>query len=1059
THKLTNSQTHKLTNSQTHLYLNNHTYYSLRYGTYDEKELLLLAQQNGLKTIVLTDINNTSACLNFIRLCTKHELHGVIGIDFRNEHQQLYVGIAKNNKGFQELNEFLSHHLEQKIPLPDRAPAFENAFVIYPLEQVKELEVSRFRESEYIGISLTSLRKLPFMEYVKMEDKLVVLQTTTFRNKRDFNAHRLLRCIDLNILLSQLPEEQQGKMEHQMIPVDQLKKTFEAYPHIVENTNKLLEQCSINFNFENAQLNENQRVFTTDEAADFEELKRLAYEGVEHRYAEVEDKKEVYARIEKELGIVHKKGFVAYFLINWQICAYAREQGYFYVGRGSGANSILAYLLRITEVDPIDLDLYFERFINDYRTSPPDFDIDFSWDDREDITRFIFERFDNVALLATYNTFQVRAVMRELGKVFGLPKEEIDKLTSGQLRAHEKDQMHDLVLKYSNLIHGMPNYTSIHAGGILITDKPIHCYSATSLPPKGYRTVQFDMHIAEDAGIHKFDILAQRGLGKIRDAIEIVKYNQPDAQIMDVHNDVKKFMKDESINKMISQAKCIGCFYIESPAMRMLLSKLATDDYIGLVAASSVIRPGVAQSGMMREFILRTRYPEKRKEAHPIMQSIMPETYGIMVYQEDVIKVAHNYAKLDLGEADVLRRGMSGKYRSREEFQKVEDNYFNNCLKEGYDPEESREIWNQIKSFAGYAFAKGHSASYAVESYQSLYLKRYFPLEYMTATLNNGGGFYKPELYVHEARMCGGIIEAPCINNSDLACIIKGKTIYIALSYLKELERRTILRIVEERDRNGWFLSLEDFINRVLISIEQLSILIRINAFRFTNTDRYELLWQAHYKLDKTPKKVLQSKLFVPDHRHVEIPKLSTTKEELAFEQFELLGFPLCSHFDLLTKPPKNQLGRKEMMDYNKKMILIYGYVVNIKTTNTAKGKRMQFGTFLDHRGEFFDTVMFPPVAAKITFRGSGIYMIYGKVVEEFDFYSIEVHDMKKADYIQDPRYAEENPQTMQRLDKQASLRDRRMGNGNGRRHPELSLENGAIHQPGGGRKSSKPDW
>ena len=1023
----------KLKKSATNLYLNNHTYYSLRYGTFNEKELIALALENGVKTMVLTDINNTSACLNFIRLCIQSNLHAVIGIDFRNEHQQLYVGIAKNNDGFQELNAYLSYHLEHKIPFPDHAPVFENAFIIYPFHSVLELEKTRFRESEFIGISVAALRKLPFTAYIKLKENLVVMQTVTFRTKKDFNAHRLLRCVDLNILLSQLPESQQGSFEDKMLPVSELEKAFEEYLFILDNTAKLLAQCCIYFDFENAQLNANQHIYSTGKEADYHQLRSLAYDGIENRYPDKENKTDVFERIEKELGVVKKKGFVAYFLINWRICEYARSKGYFYIGRGSGANSILAYLLQITEVDPIELDLYFERFINDYRTSPPDFDIDFSWDDREDITRFIFEEFENVSLLATYNTFQYRAVIRELGKVFGLPREDIDRLTTGNFHPERLDQMQELVLKYSHLIKDMPNYTSIHAGGILITEKPIHYYSATSLPPKGYRTVQFDMHIAEDAGIHKFDILAQRGLGKIRDAIEIVKYNQPDAPIANVHKDVKKFMKDPKINSMISQAKCIGCFYIESPAMRMLLSKLATNDYIGLVAASSVIRPGVAQSGMMREFILRTRYPEKRKEAHPIMQGIMPETYGIMVYQEDVIKVAHYYAKLDLAEADVLRRGMSGKYRSREEFQKIEQKYFQNCIDLGHDPEQTKEIWNQIKSFAGYAFAKGHSASYAVESYQSLYLKCYFPLEYMVATLNNGGGFYSPELYVHEAKMCGATIEAPCINNSNIATIIKGKVIYLGYSYLKELEKKTMIRIIEARHLNGVFTSLEDFINRVFISIEQLSIFIRINAFRFTGMDRYELLWQAHYKLDKSPQKYIQNKLFVPEYRATTLPQLHTTSQELAYEQMELLGFPLCSHFDLLVEPPTNNNGINNIKANNKKMILIYGYVVNIKTTHTAKGKRMQFGTFLDCNGHFFDTVMFPPVAAKITFRGSGIYKIYGKVVEEFDFYSIEIHDMQKADYIQDPRYAENNPQTMQRLDKQAGLKDQRMGNSNGR--------------------------
>ncbi|WP_124979321.1 DNA polymerase III subunit alpha [Nonlabens xiamenensis] len=1041
------------------MYLNNHTYYSLRYGTFSEKELIDLLRENEVEVPVLTDINNTSACLNFVRLCNKENRPAVVGIDFRNDHQQLYVGIAKNNDGFHELNAFLSYYLERKLPFPEQAPIFKNAFIIYPLNRVLELEMSRFRESEFIGVSVAALRRLPFTRYAAMEDRLVVMQTVSFRNKKDFNTHRLLRCIDLNILLSQLPESQQGHPEDRMLPMRELRAAFADFPNILRNTQRMLEKCHIDFQYDKSQPNANQKTYhrnqPDNQQADETLLRQLAQEGIPLRYGT--SNPDIETRVQKEITTVLNKGFVAYFLINWEICRYARERGYFYVGRGSGANSILAYLLQITEVDPIELDLYFERFINDYRTSPPDFDLDFSWDDREDMTRFIFDRFEHVALLATYNTFQYRAVIRELGKVFGLPKSDIDLLTTGNFQQQQLDHMHRLVLRYSLWIKDMPNYVSIHAGGILITERPIHYYSATSLPPKGYRTVQFDMHIAEDAGIHKFDILAQRGLGKIRDTIDIIKYNQPDASVADVRLDTKKFMQDPEINQMLSREGCIGCFYIESPAMRMLLSKLATDDYIGLVAASSVIRPGVAQSGMMREFILRTRFPMKRAEAHPILNAIMPETYGIMVYQEDVIKVAHHYAKLDLAEADVLRRGMSGKYRSREEFKKVEQKYFQNCERLGYDPADYTEIWNQIKSFAGYAFAKGHSASYAVESYQSLYLKRYFPLEYMTATLNNGGGFYRPELYVHEAKMCGARIEAPCINHSDIANVIKGTTIYLGYSYLKELERKTMVRIVEARLREGIFKSLEDFINRVPISIEQLSLLIRINAFRFTEQDRYELLWQAHFKLDRSPKKYIQNKLFIPEYRAAKIPQLRTTAQELAFEQIELLGFPLCSHFELLASLPTNNNGRDEMKAHKGKMMLIYGYVVNIKTTHTSKGKRMQFGTFLDRKGYFFDTVMFPPVAARIHFRGSGIYKIYGKVVEEFDFYSIEVQDLEKADYIQDPRYAEANPQTMQRLEKQASLRDRRMGNGNGYRKPELPHERHEIHQPGGGRKSSKP--
>ena len=351
-------------------------------------------------------------------------------------------------------------------------------------------------------------------------------------------------------------------------------------------------------------------------------------------------------------------------------------------------------------------------------------------------------------------------------------------------------------------------------------------------------------------GLYKFDILSQRGLGKIKDTVAIVAYNHPEKEPIDIH-DIKRFKQDEKIKHILRNAKAIGCFYVESPAMRMLLKKLQVDNYLGLVAASSIIRPGVAKSGMMREYILRYRYPERRKDAHPVLLSIMPETYGVMVYQEDVIKVAHYFGGLTLAEADKLRRGMSGKFRSREEFLQVKQLFFDNCKQKGEPEALTEDVWRQIESFAGYAFAKGHSASYAVESYQSLFLKAYYPLEYMVATINNFGGFYRTELYVHEARMHGATIEAPCINTSFNEAYIKEKTIYLGFMFLNALESKMVKQLLIERKNHGPFKSLDDFIDRVPVSIEQLSILIKTNAFRFTGVNKRELLWEAHLKINK----------------------------------------------------------------------------------------------------------------------------------------------------------------------------------------------------------------
>jgi DNA polymerase III alpha subunit len=374
----------------------------------------------------------------------------------------------------------------------------------------------------------------------------------------------------------------------------------------------------------------------------------------------------ILERLETELSTIEQLNFTPYFLINWDIVRFASEQGFFHIGRGSGANSLVAYCLRITDVDPIELDLYFERFINPSRRNPPDFDIDFSHTDRDAVREYIFEKYKgHVALVGSYSTFQRKSCIREIGKVFGLPDEEIEHLQSDRVNVKSLDKTNRQVLEYASYIHELPNQLSVHSCGILISEKPITYYTPLELFPVGFPSTQFSMLEAEDVGLYKYDILSQRGLGHIKDAVELIKQNQ--GEEIDIHR-IQDFKKDERIRQMLKSGNTVACFYVESPAMRQLLRKLQVEDYLGLVAASSVIRPGVSSSGMMREYILRYRYPEKRKEAHPILLEIMPETYGVMVYQEDVIRVAHIYAGLTLEEADVMRRGMSGKFRSRAEF-------------------------------------------------------------------------------------------------------------------------------------------------------------------------------------------------------------------------------------------------------------------------------------------------------------------------------------------------------------------------------------------------------
>lgn len=989
------------------MYLNNHTYYSLRYGTFSEEELLQMAVHHGYESLAITDVNNTSATLNFFRLAAEYNIKPIAGADFRNGMQQLYVALAQSNQGYTELNRFLSEHLHAKKPFPENAPDIPEVVFIYPFEQVLNSDKEKFRPNEKIGVDLKDLRKIPFNHLIQKQDLWVLCLTNSFRNKKDFNLHRLMRAIDNNTLLSKLEPKEQALPGEIMLPKDELLQKFKNFSFLIRNTQKIIDSCETSFQFHKG--HQNKKKFTESREKDIQLLRKLCEENLPQRYPNITP--EIRQRIDKELNTIIDMDFVPFFLVNWDIVSYARRKNYFYVGRGSGANSIVAYLLRITDVDPVELNLYFERFMNIYRTSPPDFDLDFSWRDREDVTQYIFNTYGSkgeAALLATYSTYRHSAAMRELGKVFGLPKHEIDILSDGKYDPKQLDGYARYVHAYGKKLHDFPNLRSVHAGGILISEKPIHYFTATDLPPKGFPTTHFDMVIAEDAGLYKYDILGQRGLGKIKEALEIIRYNQPEKELPDIH-ETKPFFVDKNVNDMVREGNCIGCFYVESPAMRMLIRKLKVDNYLLLVAASSVIRPGVAQSGMMREYLLRHHDPERRKMAHPALYNIMPDTYGVMVYQEDVIKVAHLFAGLDLGEADVLRRGMSGKFRSRNEMHQAQQKFFSNCLAKGYEEELVKDVWRQIESFAGYAFAKGHSASYAVESYQSLFLKCYFPLEYMVAVINNGGGYYTRELYFHEARMNGAVLHAPCVNRSFAQTVIYGKDIYAGLNLLLNLDENSMMQIQEERVKNGEFVSFQDFVNRVPLGIEQMDILIRINAFRFSGIPKRNLLWQAHTLISKTKKTHKMKELFPAPERNFVMPQLKSQPLEEAFDQLELLGFPLCDPFDLTRERIPEGLLARDLPLHLGQTVKIYGYLVTAKYTKTYKKEVMHFGTFLDRAGHWLDTVHFPPVAKKYPFRGKGVYELTGKVTEEFGFYTIEIMAMEKMAFMPDLRFVSDS--------------------------------------------------
>jgi DNA polymerase III alpha subunit len=376
-----------------------------------------------------------------------------------------------------------------------------------------------------------------------------------------------------------------------------------------------------------------------------------------------------------------------------------------------------------------------------------------------------------------------------------------------------------------------------------------------------------------------------------------------------------------------------------------------------------------------------------------------------MVFQEDVLKVCHHFAGLDLSDADVLRRAMSGKFRSKKEFERIVKKFFSNCKEYGYPDAITKEVWRQVESFAGYSFSKAHSASYAVESFQSMYLKAYYPLEFMVAVINNFGGFFQRWVYFNEARRWGAEIMLPSVNNSNYKTRIIGKKIYTGFIHIDKLEMKMGKEISAERDRNGIYRSLEDFIHRVDIGIEQLVLLIRSGAFGFIGKPKSHLLWEAHLHLGKNTVHYSGPTLFRQKTKKFILPALEKNNIEDAYDEIELIGFPQSlTWFDLLQKPVNAVVRAADMRKYIGRRVQMAGLLVTIKYVRTIKKQIMHFAAFLDDSGEFFDSTHFPDTVKKYPFRGNGVYMIYGKIVEEFGFPSLEVERMLKLPLKPDPR-------------------------------------------------------
>ncbi|MBM4049401.1 MAG: DNA polymerase III subunit alpha, partial [Planctomycetes bacterium] len=603
----------------------------------------------------------------------------------------------------------------------------------------------------------------------------VATNNVIFLDPSRYLTHRVLAAIRENILLDDVSDADAAHPEAYFKSPDQMAALFRDLPEALANTIRIADACNLELelgkpHFPHYDLPPGESPYSY--------LCKLAFDGACERYRPI--RPEVLQRLQYELDVINKLGFPEYFLIVWDIVQFARRNGIPICGRGSAADSLVAYALGITSVDPLKFDLYFERFLNLSRSDCPDIDLDLCWRRRDEVLKYVYEKYgaERVAMIANHNTYQARSAFRDVARVFGLPLGEINSLAAAlpyssvasirdaiRLFPETRDfpidrEPYKTIVQIAETIDGFPRHLSIHVGGIVIGDKHLTSYLPLERATKGLIITQYDMGPVEELGLVKIDLLGQRSLTVITDTIKALKGN------LGIEIDLASLPDgDPKTVGLLRTGRTIGCFQIESPGMRNLLQMIQAQNIRDVIMALSLIRPGPSGSGMKGHFIRRRLGLEKPSYLAPQLRDVLKDTYGVMLYQEDILKVAEAVAGFTLTEGDELRKAISKK-RSPERIRQLATKFMDGARQRGIAEKPAAELWTLITNFANYSYCKAHATTYGHIAYQAVYLKAHYPAEFLAAVLSNRSGFYEPREYVEEARRLGVRILLPDINES-----------------------------------------------------------------------------------------------------------------------------------------------------------------------------------------------------------------------------------------------------------------------------------------------------
>jgi error-prone DNA polymerase len=986
-------------------HLHVHSNYSFCRGASKIEALVDAALARGMSAMALTDINGVYGLVWFLQYAAERGLRPIVGSELRTAKERAVL-LARNRDGYETLCRIISRCRCETDFCLSKALIEERENLIVLSDQIPLLSaIGRQNGTSDIYVELNDPRAEPaLLQFSRAAGfPLVATNDVYFVDPSDFPMHRLLRAIDLNTSLSRIPPGELASEDHWLKPEEVMSR---RYPHLakaLENTQRIAEECSAP---EIGKL-----VFPSfylpGGADPFEYLKEECYHGAERRYGELSDS--VRKRLEHELKIIKDKGFATYFLIVRDIVRQSTRT----CGRGSAAASLVSYCLGITHVEPITHNLFFERFLNEGRTDPPDIDIDFPWDERDGIFEYVFRKYGTVkaAMISNHVGFRARAAVREVAKVYGLPEQEIKAVTQRMgyywsARNLEDSIQHHPIYKDMELkdpwpeivrlavkLDGYPRHMSVHCGGIVIVPDRIDRYVPVELAPKGVPIIQWEKDQAEDAGLIKIDLLGNRSLAVIRDALAAIKENygtEIDYEQWDPTTDAKT-------HDFIRRGDTIGVFYVESPSMRQLQQKCQTGDFDHLVIHSSIIRP--AANKYIREYVRRLR-GGSYQSLHPMLDEVLGEAYGIMVYQEDVSRIAMAMAGFNASDADLLRKILSKK-RAGKKLEDYKEMFYAGASARKVPRKVVDEVWEMILSFSGYSFCKPHSASFALVSYKSCYLRAHHPAEFIAAVLTNRGGYYSPLAYVSEARRMGLRVLLPDVNESRKAYWGKDRTIRVGLMQLKGLHEAALEAILAERKKRP-FSSLEDFLCRVEIDPSNAKILVKAGAMDGISggATRPEMIWKmlAWHEMRAARRPVMRS-LFqdMPAVVPPQVPQYSARtilEHELETLDFLISRHPLSLYSQSLSK--LRCVKGADLPKYVGKRVTTVGWWVTGKLIATKDDEPMEFISFED-TSALYETVFFPQAYARFChmLNRSRPYVLDGIAEEEFGVVTLTVDSVR----------------------------------------------------------------